>query len=104
MRNHLYTLALHCLTQQGGDGCVSIKLTYSPIESCEKMAKEICALAKELYPRILDWDVFHYNANGQEFWGVHYEQADIAVSNSEFVYEKICSVNLEIKECYLDMK
>jgi hypothetical protein len=68
------------------------------------MAKEILALAQEQYPRIKDWDVFHYNQDGKEFWGVHYEQADIAISSQEFIYEKISSVNIEIKECYLDMK
>lgn len=102
MRNHLYTLALHCLTEQGGDGNVSIKLPHSSVDSCEKMAKEICALGKKLYPLIPDWDTFYYNANGLEFWGVHYEQADIGISNKDFVYGDISPANFEIQECLLN--
>lgn len=77
---------LSSIEESGGDGSVSLWLERGTMENCKNAAEKIAAIGKEIFPHH-NWDVFHYNTEHGEYWGVHsQEQADIGISPKEFVF------------------
>jgi hypothetical protein len=76
---------VHFLAWTGGDGDADLHLKGGRVEDCKLLAYKILDIAEALYPGH-GWHIIHFGESQEkEFWGIAYEQSQVAISVDGFV-------------------